>query len=132
MKKLIAGIFAATFIFPAAQARAEAKDAVLCALTKSLYCLNDDGCREVPLQDLDLPRFVKIDFGTRTITSLDKMVNRPATTFTTIDRLEGTIVLHGVDRRGWSAAIAEDTGSMTLAASGSDEGFVVFGNCVMP
>lgn len=132
MKKLIAGIFAATFIFPAAQARAEAKDAVLCALTKSFACLADEGCREVPIQEMNLPRFVKVDFGTRAITSLDKMVDRPATTFTAIDRLEGTIVLHGLDRRGWSAAIAEDTGSMTLTASGSDEGFVVFGNCVMP
>ena len=132
MKKLISGFFAATLLFSAVQARAEATDAIICALTKSFACIADEGCREVPVQEMNLPRFVKIDFGTRAITSLDKMVNRPATSFNAIDRLEGTIVLHGLDRRGWSAAIAEDTGAMTLTASGSEEGVVVFGSCIKP
>jgi len=132
MKKMIAVIFCATMLLGAAQVLAAGADVRICALTKAFSCLSDEGCKEVSLAEMDLPRFVKIDLGSKVIASLDKQVSRPDTTFSAIERLEGMIVLHGADARGWSMAIAEDSGGLTVTASGEDEGFVVFGNCITP
>jgi len=132
MKKMIAVIFFATMLLGAAQVFAAGSDVRICALTKVFDCHRDEGCKEVSLAEMDLPRFVKIDLGAKAIASLDKQVRRPDTTFTAIERLEGMIVLHGVDARGWSMAISEGSGGLTVTASGEDEGFVVFGNCITP
>ncbi|MGZ8460467.1 MAG: hypothetical protein ACXWW2_08565 [Candidatus Deferrimicrobiaceae bacterium] len=132
MKKRIALMFSAMMLLAAAPVPAAGADVRVCALTKAFDCLSDEGCKEVSLEEMDLPRFVKIDLGAKAIASLDKRVSRPDTAFTAIERLEGMIVLHGVDARGWSMSIAEGSGGLTLTASGEDEGFVVFGNCILP
>jgi hypothetical protein len=132
MKKSIAVVVSATMLLGAAQALAAGADVRICALTRVFDCLSTDGCQEVTLLEMDLPRFVKIDLETKVILSLDNLVSRPATTFKAIERLEGMIVLSGVDARGWSMTIAEGSGELTLTASGNDEGFVVFGNCITP
>ena len=48
----------------------------------------------------------------------------------TIQRMmDGTIILQGIELRGWSAVINEQTGKMTVTVSGDDEAFVLFGVC---
>jgi hypothetical protein len=39
--------------------------------------------------------------------------------------------MHGTELRGWSMALGEDSGNLTLSASGDGEGFVVFGVCLI-
>jgi hypothetical protein len=73
-------------------------------------------------------RFVRIDLKNKTITSRDKAVVRNSK-IETVDRLERLIVLHGTEMRGWSIALGEDTGNLTLSASGDGEGFIAFGFC---
>lgn len=102
-----------------------------CALTKAFECTSEDGCREWTIQDMALPRFIRIDLKAKTIKSMDKDVARNSS-FKDMDRLEGMIVLHGTELRGWSMALGENSRDLTLSASGDGEGFVVFGSCMNP
>jgi hypothetical protein len=38
----------------------------------------------------------------------------------------------GRELRAWSVVIGEKTGKMTLALAGEDDGFVLFGTCMVP
>jgi hypothetical protein len=78
-----------------------------------------------------LPQFIRIDLKARTIKSLDKKVTR-VTFFKDSDSLDDILVLHGTEKRGWSMAVGEKSGDLTLSASGDGESFVVFGSCISP
>ena len=120
------------FIFTGAFQVASAEENIrTCALTKAFECTSEDGCREWSIQEMALPRFIRIDLKTRTIKSLDKDIARNSS-FKDLDRLEGMIVLHGTEQRGWSMALGENSRDLTLSASGDGEGFVVFGSCMNP
>jgi len=46
--------------------------------------------------------------------------------------MDGMLILQGVENgRGWTLSIAEATGKMVLTVSGDEEGFVVFGACIL-
>jgi hypothetical protein len=40
--------------------------------------------------------------------------------------MDGTMVLQGIELRGWTMLISEKSGIMTLTASDDDEAFVLF------
>ncbi len=125
---LLLTIFIFTGVFQVASAEENIRT---CALTKAFECTSEDGCREWSIQEMALPRFIRIDLKTRTIKSLDKDIARNSS-FKDMDRLEGMIVLHGTEQRGWSMALGENSRDLTLSASGDGEGFVVFGSCMNP
>jgi hypothetical protein len=106
-------------------------DVRTCALNKVLECTPDDGCEEWTAQDVELPRFVRLDLAAKKITSLDKGITRN-TSIATVERLSGLTVMHGTELRGWTIALVEDTGDLTLSAAGPSEGIVVFGSCMTP
>jgi hypothetical protein len=105
-----------------------AENTYTCALTRAFGCLPDEGCTPWTTDELALPRLVRIDLESKTITSLDNAVTR-SSTIATIDRPEGIVVMHGTEVRGWSISLGEDSGNLTLSASGDGEGFIVFGFC---
>lgn len=102
-----------------------------CALTKAFECTVVDGCREASVREMALPQFIRIDLKARIIKSLDKNVAR-VTSFKDSDNLDDMLVLHGTEKRGWSMAVGEKSGDLTLSASGDGESFVVFGSCISP
>lgn len=133
MTRFVTTAFAAVLFFSAAQTTALAEEnARICALTRGLECTSDLGCTEWSLQEMNLPRFVRIDFGAKVIKSLDKDVQREDTKISTIERLGAVTVLQGIEQRGWSMELGNEDGSLTLTASGEDHGFIVFGNCLVP
>ena len=132
MKRLLSVVFGIMILSGASLALATTGDKLTCSLTKAYSCTSDEGCAAVALQDMELPRFISIDFGTKVITSLDKSVPREETRFASVDKLSGLTVLHGVEKRGWSLAIGEESGDLTLSASGDGDSFTVFGSCIMP
>ncbi len=131
MFKFSALIFLAGVFIGAGQAAAADTDTRTCSLTQAYQCTSEDGCEESSVQDVALPRFIKIDLKAKVIKSLDKNIARE-TRFREIDRVQGMIVLHGTEQRGWSMALGEDSGALTLTASGDDESFVIFGSCISP
>ena len=131
MARISALFFGLAVFFGALQVMAADGDIRTCALTKGLECVPDKGCVEWTMQEMALPRFVRIDLNSKTITSLDKEVSRTSK-IASVERLEGLIVLHGTEQRGWSMALSTDSGDFTLSASGEGEGFIVFGSCINP
>ena len=129
MARISALFLGLALFFGALQVMAADGDIRTCALTKGLECVPDKGCVEWTMQEMALPRFVRIDLNSKTITSLDKEVSRTSK-IASVERLEGLIVLHGTEQRGWSMALATDSGDFTLSASGESEGFIVFGSCI--
>lgn len=113
-------------------AAAENPGIYTCSLCRSFQCTPDDGCEESSLSSMSLPRFARIDLKEKTITSLDKNVPRNATRISLIEKVDGLIVLHGSELRGWTITIAEDSGVLSLTAAGEGEVITVFGSCIAP
>ncbi len=132
MKRILAAFFGIMILLGAFPALAADENVRICALTTAFECTSDEGCMGWSIEDMALPHFVRIDFGAKSIVSLDKAIKRDDTKVASISKLEGITVLQGVELRGWSIALGENSGSLTLTASGDDEGFVVFGNCMNP
>ena len=130
--KHLAALLGAIVLFGAVSAWAQEEAIRTCALTKAFECTSAEGCREWPLKEMALPRFFRIDLTAGTLTSLDRDVLRAPTVITAVDRPEGLLVLHGADKRGWSLALGEQSGALTLSGTGEDAGFVVFGSCMQP
>jgi hypothetical protein len=132
MKSTLLVLFSIAIVFWGTTVLAADDQAQICALTKAFECANDSGCNEVTIDDMGLPRFVRIDQKAKTIESLDKGVNRQSTKIATITRLEGMTILQGIEKRGWSIALGNDSRDLMLTAAGEGSGFVVFGSCMKP
>jgi len=131
MNRFVAFLFASFVFFislPVQVARGD-DNSRTCALTKAFECTMQDGCRESSIKEMALPRFIRIDLKAKTIKSLDKDITRESS-FKNVDRLEGILVLHGTELRGWSMAIGEKSNDLTLSASGDGESFIAFGSCM--
>lgn len=129
MIKISTCLIAAALFLGSAQIGEAAGESWTCALMKGMHCLPDEGCSEVTMQEMNLPRFVRIDLPSKLISSLDKEIARQ-TKIASVERVERITVLHGTELRGWSVALAEESGDVTLSASGEREGFIVFGSCL--
>jgi len=132
MARISAVLLAVTIIFGAVEmAMAADKDLRTCALSRAIECIADEGCLERTIHKMNLPRFVQIDLKSKTITSLDKEVARN-TKISAVEHAGGLLVLHGTELRGWTIAIDEESGDLSLTASGEREAFIVFGSCMNP
>lgn len=103
-----------------------------CSLNRAFECMSTGGCKEWTIQEMALPRFIRVDLDAKTIVSLDRSTQRPPTPIAAIERLEGMTVLYGSETRGWSMAIGDDSGALTLSISGDEEGYLVYGSCINP
>ncbi len=106
---------------------------VLCVLTNVSDCDSTNGCERISVEDVNLPRFFKIDVEKKLITPValsSEMASVSGTKINDFQRMNGKIFLQGIEVRGWSMVISEPTGKLTLSASGDDEAFVLFGVCI--
>ena len=111
----------------------EGSTRMLCVLTSAVGCDSRSGCQGTPVEDLNMPQFFKIDIEKKTITRAGVAQEVSATWETRIknsQRMDGKIFLQGIEVRGWSIVICEETGKRSLTASGDDEAFVLFGVCI--
>lgn len=120
------------FLFFSVPALSAQDNVRICALTKAYECDINQECSERSLAEMELPRFVRIDFEKSSIISLDKNVKRAGTEIGRVEKLEGITVLQGVEQRAWSIALGQESGSLTLSVSGDGHGFIVFGSCMDP
>ena len=119
--------------FPAGAAGFDGSTPILCALTEAVECDSESGCEATTVEGLDLPHFFKIDFKANIATGIGpagmKGSGHKMTPINTVKRTDGTIILQGIEVRGWSAVVNGETGKMSMAVSGDDEAFVLFGAC---
>jgi hypothetical protein len=135
MKKLgIIALVLSFFAFPyvAGAATFDGSKPLLCALTHALECTQSEGCKEVPIEDLNLPRFLVIDFNKKTIEGVEE--GGRVSAIDSIKEIEGKLILQGAEGgprggAGWTLAVQEEDGEFVLTASGDLVAVVVFGAC---
>jgi hypothetical protein len=102
---------------------------VLCAFTSASECDSTSGCEGTTAESLGLPQFFRIDFRNNVIAGVQGGDGKK-TSIRNFQRSDGKLMLQGIEIRGWSIVISEQTGKMSLTASGDDEAFVLFGACI--
>ena len=108
---------------------------LLVSIIRSVECVPDGTCREVPLDSIELPQFLKIDFSKKTIRPPAADHKAPVTIIERQEVVDGKLILQGAedgyekmrDGLGWTMAITKETGQVVLTASGDQVAFVVFG-----
>src|SRR5208337_3159707 len=107
---------------------------IICAFTSAAGCDSGSGCESTSPEALGLPQFFRVDFDSKRMVAAGPVQEgtKTETKIQNFQRLDGQLVFQGVEVRGWSMVVIEDTGRMTLTASGDDEAFVLFGACTVP
>ena len=111
---------------------------LLCTVIEVTECIMGEGCKEVTAEEINLPRYLWINVGKKTIQSKKK--SDESTRKSKIERVEevdNKLIIQGAEQGredvrdgfGWTIAIMEDTGQMVLTASGDLVGNVAFGVC---
>ena len=105
---------------------------LLCALMHAMECTQKEGCKEISVEDLNLPEFLVIDFHKKTIEGVEE--DGRVSVIDSIQAIEGKLILQGAEGgprggAGWSLAIQQESGRFVLTASGDLVALVVFGAC---
>jgi len=111
---------------------------LVCAVSESIECGPGGECLSVTPESLDFPRFFLVNFETKKMTTLAGIGVQQTSDIERVERVEKKLILQGAedsredvrDAVGWSMAISETSGMMTLTASGDEAGFVLFGACI--
>lgn len=103
---------------------------LLCAVTDTVSCDSKSECVEGSAEAVNLPVFLKIDVANKTAASVRASGEQRTSKILSVHEEADALVLLGVeDNGGWSAAIGENSGKLTLTAAEEGMGFIVFGAC---
>jgi hypothetical protein len=111
---------------------------LLCANQLVNECLPAQSCRMVAPQSVNLPNFFNVDTGNKVLTGKHDGGIDASTPVERLEHLDGKLILQGADNgiegvpdgNGWTMVIDENTGKMSMTASGDGFVLVVFGACV--
>ena len=111
----------------------------ICASQEPLECKPLEGCTRVSVEDIDGPLFISLKPGDSTILVTLTNGRHETTTAKHRTKVDGKFIFQGAEEAnpehedgiGWTLVIAEDTGRMTITASGEDTAFVIFGACTL-
>jgi len=105
---------------------------LLCAVMEAFECNLDQDCNEGNLEAMNIPQFVRIDFKDQKISTPEGSGEKRESVIKNFARDNGMLIMQGIQNgRGWSIAVAEDTGKLTATSSGGMGGFVIFGACTL-
>lgn len=118
---------------PATHAAFDGSSPLLCVPIEIMECGAGEGCMEATAEDVSIPQFIRIDFGKKQASGTLENGAMREVDIERMERENGKLVLQGGQQgRGWTITIGEDTGKMTLTASGDRYGFIIFGACTSP
>jgi hypothetical protein len=136
MKRILSVCFALLLLISfrtVAVAALDGSSPLLCVPIEVLDCEAYSGCIETTVEDVNIPQFIRVDFGKKTASGTLEDGTLRTVEIERMERENGMMVLQGgQEGRGWSATIGEETGKMTLTASGDRFGFIIFGACISP
>jgi hypothetical protein len=104
---------------------------LLCAPTDAVQCEGAGECERAEVEDLNIPKFLTIDFKEKELTgTVEGGTSEETTKIQNVEKLENQTVLQGIQNgRGWSIVIDAASGDMSAAVAGDDISFVLFGVC---
>jgi hypothetical protein len=110
---------------------------LLFATQKGFECTPRNGCKEVALEDLNLPSFYIINFKKKEITATPESGIEDVSKIERMETYDGMLLIQGAedgyegveDGVGWTVSIQKDSGKAVLSGSMPEAGFIVFGVC---
>lgn len=115
---------------PATAADFDGSRNLLCVPTDAVQCEGAGECMRVTVEEVNLPRFVNIEFTQKRLRGTILGGEEQTTAIGNVQNLGGRAILQGADNgRGWSVTIDHATGDMSAAIAGDEIGFVLFGVC---
>ncbi len=111
----------------------EGLEPLICAVIEDHACSPGEKCVSGTAESINLPQFLRINFGERIITGDAGDGKVRSTAINHMVRVSGKFILQGIqDDKAWSMVITTTTGKMTLAVADEGVGFAVFGICTVP
>ena len=141
MKKTVVAIFAllciSTTPLPSIASDFDGSKPFLCTVIDVTECIMGEECKEVRVEEINLPRYLWINVGKKIIQSQKTGDDARKSPIEHVKNLDGKLMLQGAEQGwenvrdgfGWTIAIMEDTGQMVLTASGYLVAEVAFGVC---
>lgn len=110
---------------------------LICAIFEITECDMGKGCKEVSADEINLPRFLRINVSDKIIEGKTPGGEMRTTRIERVEEVDNKLIIQGAEQGregvqdgfGWTIAIMEDTGDMVLTASGDLVGLVAFGAC---
>jgi hypothetical protein len=128
MKMYIRAALAALAVLASAPAVAGDFDGsknLVCAPVQSMDCLPGLECIAGTPDDIGFPAFIRLDFGKKAI-----MGPKRTTAIRNMDKSDAQLMLQGSeDKFGWTLALDQASGGMTITIAHAEGAFVLFGNC---
>jgi hypothetical protein len=116
-----------------ANAAYDGSSPLLCVPIEIMECGAGEGCIDTSAESVSIPQFIRIDFEKKTASGTLENGAVREVGIEHMERENGMLVLQGGQQgRGWSVTVGEETGKMTLTASGDRFGFIIFGACTSP
>jgi hypothetical protein len=103
---------------------------IICATFEMLECEPGLRCEQQTADNLDAPQFLQISVQDKTIAGTRPSGASINAKIEIVRHTEGQMFLQGIDKtRGWSMAINEAKGNMSLAIHDDASSYVIFGAC---
>lgn len=135
LHRLIVCSLALTASLVAAGASAQAFDGsqpLLCASVETIGCGPGEGCAASTAEELNVPRFLRIDFAKGLVRTSRSEGEERMTQIHDMEQNDEALILQGVEGGyGWSMTITRATGKMALSVAGDRAAFVIFGACTL-
>ena len=106
---------------------------LICALIEINECAAGGDCQRVTAEDINIPQFFTVDVKAKKVYGTNPDGTVRSTDIERMEHVNGRLILQGGEEgKGWTLAIDEETGKMSLAVAGEEAGFVIFGACIAP
>src|SRR5437899_1996496 len=125
-----AAALAVSPLVPAMAGPYDGSQALICAPVEILECERTIHCEAQTAENVDLPPFIRISVTDKTVTGTRPSGEPVNATINTAQLNDQQLFLQGVQKRfGWSAAIDQAKGHLTMTIHDQSSGFVIFGAC---
>lgn len=114
----------------AAAANFDGSQPLLCTSVEVYDCEPGGNCIRGLANDINAPEFILLDFKKSVAHTTRASGEKRTAKIGTPTQENGRLILHGVQRGvGWSLAIVQENGHMTLTLVGSEVAIIIFGAC---
>ena len=117
---------------PAAADGFDGTQPLICAAIETFECGPGGQCLKGTADGMNVPQFIWLDFEQMMTRAKRPDGEERTSEIQSLTQNDGALILHGVQAGlGWSMAITQANGKMTLTAAGDQVAFVVFGACTV-
>lgn len=103
---------------------------LICAAIETFECGPGGECMKGTAESINAPQFIRLDFTAKTAQATRPDGEERNSEIQSLTQNAGELILQGVQEGlGWTLAISQENGKMSLTASGDQVAFVLFGAC---